>query len=175
MRAGLDQGADLFLTSGGVSVGDFDLVKDALAAQGEIRFWWVNMKPGKPLAFGQVDGVPILGLPGNPVAAMISFELFARPALLRMQGRRRLAKPSVSAIMQDSVARKDGRRHFLRVQVWRERDGYHARLTGPQGSGILNSMVQANGLAVIPEDCDALPAGERVTVLMLDWPEEVVP
>jgi molybdopterin molybdotransferase len=174
IREGLEQGADLFLTSGGVSVGDFDMVKEVLAAEGEIHFWWVNMKPGKPLAFGQVDGVPVLGLPGNPVAAMISFELFARPAMRKMAGHKEWAKPFVEATLQDAVTRKDRRRHFLRVRLWKEGERYYARLTGPQGSGILNSMVQANGLAVIPEEREELPAGETVSVLMLDWSEEVI-
>jgi len=172
IHAGLRQGADLFLTSGGVSVGDFDVVKEVLAAEGEIHFWWVNMKPGKPLAFGQIGRVPLIGLPGNPVAAMISVELFARPAILKMLGHKEWAKPAIEAVMEDPIARKDNRRHFLRVKVRREGEHYYARLTGPQGSGILTSMLRANGLAVIPEDRGELAAGERVQVLMLDWPEE---
>jgi len=171
LRAGLEQGADLFLTSGGVSVGDFDVVKTVLAAEGEMSFWRVRMKPGKPLAFGHLRGVPLLGLPGNPVAAMISFELFARPAILKMLGHTRLEKPTVEAALLDEVRRKDDRRHYLRVAV-EERDGeYVARLTGDQGSGILLSMVRAQGLAVIPEDAHHLPAGSRVAVMMLDGPE----
>jgi len=180
IRGGLGQGVDLFLTSGGVSVGDFDIVKEVLAAEGQIHFWWVNMKPGRPLALGQIGGVPLLGLPGNPVAAMISFELFARPAMLKMLGRGEWAKPAIEAIMRDSITRKDNRRHLLRVQVQKQdaqagtSTCYSARLTGPQGSGILSSMVQANGLAVIPEERGELAAGERVRVLMLDWPEGVL-
>jgi len=171
IRAGLEQGADLFLTSGGVSVGDFDVVKTVLAAEGEMGFWRVRMKPGKPLAFGHIQGVPLLGLPGNPVSAMVSFELFARPAILKMLGKTRLDKPTVEATLLDEVRRKDDRRHYLRVVV-EEREGkYFARLAGDQGSGILLSMVQAQGLAVIPEDADHLPAGARVQVMMLDWPE----
>jgi len=171
IRAGLEQGADLFLTSGGVSVGDFDVVKTVLAAEGEMGFWRVRMKPGKPLAFGHIQGVPLLGLPGNPVSAMVSFELFARPAILKMLGKTRLDKPTVEATLLDEVRRKDDRRHYLRVVV-EEREGkYFARLAGDQGSGILLSMVQAQGLAVIPEDADHLPAGVRVQVMMLDWPE----
>ncbi len=171
IRAGLEQGADLFLTSGGVSVGDFDVVKEVLAAEGEMAFWRVRMKPGKPLAFGHIQGVPLLGLPGNPVSAMVSFELFARPAILKMLGKTRLEKPTVEAILLDEIAHKDDRRHFLRVMI-EERDGeYFARLTGDQGSGILLSMVRAQGLAIIPEDVDHLPAGARVQVMMLDWPE----
>lgn len=171
IRAGLEQRADLFLTSGGVSVGDFDVVKKVLAAEGEMAFWRVRMKPGKPLAFGRLRDVPLLGLPGNPVSAMVAFELFARPAILKMLGKTRLKKPTVEATLLDEVRRKDNRRHYLRVMLEKQGDGYVARLTGDQGSGILLSMVRAQGLAVIPEDVDHLPAGSRVSVLMLDWPE----
>ena len=171
IRAGLEQAVDLFLTSGGVSIGDFDVVKTVLAAEGEMGFWRVRMKPGKPLAFGHIQGVPLLGLPGNPVSAMVSFELFARPAILKMLGKTHLEKPTVEATLLDEVKRKDNRRHYLRV-VLEERNGeYFARLTGDQGSGILLSMVRAQGLAIIPEDTNHLPAGERVSVIMLDWPE----
>ena len=168
IQAGLDQGADLFLTSGGVSVGDFDVVKEVLAAQGEMAFWRVRMKLGKPLAFGHIRSVPLLGLPGNPVSAMVSFELFARPAILKMLGKTRLDRPSVEAILLDAITRKDDRRHYLRVSL-EERNGERvARLTGDQGSGILLSMVRAQGLAIIHEDVDHLPAGSGVQVLLLD-------
>jgi molybdopterin molybdotransferase len=167
MREALTQGADLIITSGGVSVGDFDLVKQVLAAEGEMHFWSLNMKPGRPLAFGVVDGVPLLGLPGNPVAAMISIELFGRPALLKMQGFTDWSRPTVRARLTQPVARKDGRRHYLRVRLWETDTGYEATLTGDQGSGILNSLVEADGLAVIPETVDHLPAGAEVTVLPL--------
>ncbi len=175
IRSGLAQGADLLLTSGGVSVGDFDVVKKVLAAEGEITFWRVRMKPGKPLAFGRitttVDGeqrtVPVLGMPGNPVSAMVSFELFARPALLKMAGVQDLSKPTVEAVLEQEIPVKDNRRHYVRVYV-EQRDGVlHAQLTGAQGSGILNSMVQANGLAIIPEDWSSASAGSRVQVMML--------
>ena len=138
-----------------------------------MHFWSLNMKPGRPLAFGVVGGVPLLGLPGNPVAAMISTELFARPALLKMQGfanrpRSAWSRPTVRARLSQPVARKDGRRHYLRVRL-RETDvGYEATLTGDQGSGILNSLVQAGGLAVVPEEVDHLPAGAEVEVILLN-------
>jgi molybdopterin molybdotransferase len=168
IRRGLEAGADLFITSGGVSVGDFDLVKRVLATEGQIDFWWVNMKPGKPLAFGSVGGVPLLGLPGNPVAAMISFDLFARPALRKMQGFTDWTWPELTARLASAIERKDGRRHYLRVRLHRTEDGWQADLTGDQGSGILNSMVQADGLAVIPEQAERLPAGAQVRVLLLE-------
>ncbi|MBM4429479.1 MAG: molybdopterin molybdotransferase MoeA [Chloroflexi bacterium] len=169
IRAGLAQQVDLFLTSGGVSVGDFDIVKEVLAAEGDMTFWRVRMKPGKPFAFGQIGSVPLLGLPGNPVSAMISFELFARPAILKMLGRKDWERPVVEAVLMDEMKRKDDRRHYLRVRVQRAGEGYQASLTGEQGSGILSSMVLANGVAIIPEDWKSAPAGSRVRVLMLDW------
>jgi molybdopterin molybdotransferase len=175
MREALAQQADFIIISGGVSVGDFDLVKQVLATEGEMHFWSLNMKPGRPLAFGVVGGpstgsgrsVPLLGLPGNPVAAMISTELFARPALLKMQGFADFARPTVWARLAQPVARKDGRRHYLRMRLSETATGYEASLTGDQGSGILNSLVQADGLAVIPENVDHLHVGAEVEVLLL--------
>jgi molybdopterin molybdotransferase len=168
IRAGLAQKVDLFLTSGGVSVGDFDVVKQVLAAEGEMTFWRVRMKPGKPLAFGRIGGVPLLGLPGNPVSAMVSFELFARAAILKMLGLRNPQRPSIEATLLDGMKRKDNRRHFVRVKVSEKDGGFEARMTGEQGSGILSSMVEANGLAVIPEDWSSAPPGSRVRVMLLD-------
>jgi molybdopterin molybdotransferase len=167
IKEGLEQDVDLFLTSGGVSVGDFDLVKDVLATEGEIDFWRVRMKPGKPLAFGQIEGVPVLGLPGNPVSVMVSFEMFVRPALLKMQGLTAWERPTVDAKLMDTIPRKDERRHFVRVMLVWEEGEYHAFLTGAQGSGILNSMVKANGLAIIPEEWDRAPAGVLVKAMLL--------
>ena len=168
IEAGLDQDIDLLLTSGGVSVGDFDLVKEVLAAEGRMDFWRVRMKPGKPLAFGDMQGVPVLGLPGNPVSVMVSFEMFVRPALLKMQGARALHRPTVEATLMDPIEHKDKRRHFVRVRLAWDDGAYRAYLTGAQGSGILSSMVKANALAIIPEDWDHASAGAQVDVLMLD-------
>jgi molybdopterin molybdotransferase len=167
IRLGLAQGAHLFLTSGGVSAGDFDLVKQVLVAQGRLDFWWVNMKPGRPLAFGYLGDVPLLALPGNPVAAFISFELFARPAIRQLQGACEEEAVAVWARLADPISRKDGRRHYLRVHLEHQANGYLARLTGEQGSGMITSLVQADGLAVIPEACDHLAAGSLVEVLLL--------
>jgi len=173
IRSGLEQGADLFLTSGGVSVGDYDVVKDVLGTEGEMQFWQVRMKPGKPLAFGLLaGGVPLIGLPGNPVSVMVSFEQFARPAILKMLGHTDLTKPTVQAIV-DEPLRNSGRRGFVRVIVTRQGDDYHARTTGEQGSGVLTSMAKANGLAVVPEGVRRVEAGTRITVQMLDWPEGI--
>ena len=174
IRSGLDSGADLFLTSGGVSVGDYDVVKDVLGNEGEMEFWQVRMKPGKPLAFGLLaGGVPLIGLPGNPVSAMVSFEQFVRPAILKMLGHTDLAKPEVRAILDEPVS-NSGRRGFVRVIV-SQRDGrYHARTTGEQGSGVLTSMAKANGLAIIPEGIVHVDEGTEVVVQMLDWPEGMI-
>jgi len=178
----LDRGmdADMLITSGGVSKGDYDMVKDILAERGEIGFWTVRMKPGKPLAFGTMTGkggsrekaVPLLGLPGNPVSSMITFEQFARPAILKMMGYTSLAKPTIRAIIDSDIPNRDGRRIFVRVIVSKGNDKYHASLTGPQGSGILTSMARANGLAVIPESNSQVRAGDTVDVQMLDWRQE---
>jgi molybdopterin molybdotransferase len=167
IRSGLDHEVDLFLTSGGVSVGDFDVVKEALAAEGEMSFWRVRMKPGKPLAFGQIQGVPLLGFPGNPVSAMISFELFARPAIMKMQGMTGWERPTVEAVLVNEVTSKDDRRHYLRVRLEDAAGECRARLTGEQGSGILSSMIGADGLAIIPEDWSSVPSGSRVTVMLV--------
>jgi molybdopterin molybdotransferase len=176
IRGGLAQKVDLFLTSAGVSVGDFDMVKNVLAAEGEMHFWQVAIKPGKPLAFGSVANVPLLGLPGNPVAAMVASEVFARPAILKLGGHANWEKPSLRAIL-DEDAHNSGRRHFMRARVRWERDGYHVTTRGSgvqvQGSGILSSLVWANGLVVVPEEVTYVQAGSSVDVWMLDWPEPV--
>jgi len=175
---GLD--ADMLITSGGVSKGDYDVVKDVLAEHGEIGFWTVRMKPGKPLAFGiikKTEGgrekkVPHLGLPGNRVSSMVTFEQFARPAILKMMGKKILAKPVIRAIIENDIVATDERRLFARVNVIKRKGQYRASLTGHQGSGILTSMTKANGLAVIPENSKGVKAGDMVEVQMLDWAEE---
>lgn len=172
IEEGIARGADLFLTSGGVSMGDYDLVKRVLHDLGHIDFWQVRMQPGKPMAFGHIRGVPLIGLPGNPVSAMVVFEQFARPAILKMQGRRALRKPEVEATLLDDAKAYTDRVRFLRAIVTQDVAGqWTARLTGPQGSGILSSMVRANGLAIIPKQEGKVRAGTRVWVQMLDWPE----
>jgi len=172
VRHGFD--CDMLVTSGGVSLGDYDVVKQVLAAEGDVSFWTVRMKPGKPLAFGTFkrdDGkkIPHLGLPGNPVSSMITFELFARPAIFKMMGRGSLARLNITAILEDSIKNSDGRRIFARVAVGKRDGKYFASLTGQQGSGILTSMTRANGLAVIPEDTKEVKRGTAVEVIMFDW------
>ena len=171
LRMALD--SDMLITTGGVSMGDYDMVKDILAREGEIVFWQVRMKPGKPLAFGRIKEIPHLGLPGNPVSSMITFELFARPAILKMLGKKDLAKPTIEAIIENPVVNSDGRRIFARAVVEKRNGQYFARLTGPQGSGILTSMTLANGLVIVPEDKTDVAAGDTVQVMMLDWNEEI--
>ncbi len=175
-KIALAMDSDMLLTSGGVSMGDYDIVKDILAEHGSIGFWTVKMKPGKPLAFGVLEQggkkVPHLGFPGNPVSSMITFEQFARPAILKMLGKQNLAKPTVGAISQSYFRNTDGRRVYARGIVTRRDGEYYVTSTGPQGSGILTSMAKANGLVIVPEDTDGVKEGDRVLVQMLDWEEE---
>jgi len=173
LRSSLDY-CDMLLTSGGVSVGDYDIVKEVLALEGDISFWSVRMKPGKPVAFGafkRSSGIQVshLGLPGNPVSSMITFELFGRPAIYKMMGRTDWQRPMIKATLEDSVKNKDGRRIFARVIVDKRNNEYFARLTGEQGSGILTSVVKANGLAIIPETVKQIEPGTVVDVIVLDW------
>lgn len=167
--------ADMIVTSAGVSRGDFDVVKDVLAKEGAIDFWTVRMRPGKPLAFGAFETpsgrkVPHLGLPGNPVSSMVSFELFGRPALFKMLGRAGWERPVIKAITRDEVRNTDARRFYARCIVTKGDDGrYYADLTGPQGSGILTSMSAANALTIIPEDVVVAMPGDEIEVMMLDW------
>jgi molybdopterin molybdotransferase len=163
--------ADLIITSGGVSVGDFDLVKNIMTEQGEINFWRINMRPGKPVAFGHIGSVPLLGLPGNPVSAAVTFELFGRPVIRKMLGNTRLLRPQVDAVVEDGVSDRVQRRHYVRARVeWR--DGrYVAHTTGNQGSNILTSLLNANALLIVPEGGVQVHPGETVRAIMLDWPE----
>jgi molybdopterin molybdotransferase len=176
LKEKLEEGcqADLLISSGGVSMGDYDLVRIAfLEMGGEMKFWQVAMKPGMPTAFGLLKGKPFLGLPGNPVSSMVCFDLFARPALLKMGGHSHIFLPSVLAIMEDDFRKKPGRKHFLRVVLERREGELYAKLTGGQGSGILTSLTQAHGLAAIPEEVAQIKAGDKVKVLLLGkaWQE----
>ncbi len=230
---------DLIVTIGGVSMGDYDLVRNVLGAEGEIDFWRIRMRPGKPLAFGHIEAsanaeapngdaipavtpaqasgsvtpkvasgsvipakasgtvipdgasgsvipakagihptsvaksrrVPVVGLPGNPVSAYVTFEEFVRPALLIMQGHTQLHKTTINARLLDGIE-NHGRRQFVRVIIERDDHGYTARLTGEQGSQLLTSLAKADGLAIISEHIDYVEPGSEVTVQMLDWPEE---
>ena len=161
-------GCDAILTSGGVSVGDFDYVKTVLDRLGDMRWWQVAVKPAKPLAFGTVRGTPVFGHPGNPVSALVSFELFARPALRLMMGHRQLYRPEVPAVADEALRRRpDGKLHLVRVVATTDDDGrLHVRFSGGQGSHLLRAMALANALALLP-DGDGVDAGGTVKVVLL--------
>ena len=160
--------ADVILSSAGVSVGELDLVREAFTRAGaELHLWKVSMRPGKPITFGSLEGRPVFGLPGNPVSAMVTFELFVRPALFKMAGRARLTRPRLRARALAPIPNPGSRRGYLRVHLETTGDGtLGVRLTGEQGSAILRSMVAADGLAVIQPDTTVAP-GDPVEVIVL--------
>lgn len=163
------RGADVILSSGGVSVGEHDFVKEALEGLGmQLGFWKVKMTPGKPLAFGRWGETPVFGLPGNPVSSLVSFELFVRPALLRMAGHTRIYRRLLRATMEDSVGKRAGMPHFLRVTLREEQGRWFASSTGAQGSGVLRSMSRAHGLAVAEESWQRVERGTELWVMPLD-------
>lgn len=172
LQAGLEANVDLFISSAGVSLGAYDVVKAVLEQEGNVGFWRVRMRPGKPLAYGTYHGVPYLGLPGNPVSAMVSFERFARAAIRKMAGHTRLDRPTVTATVQNEI-HSDGRESYIRAIVTSNENGYQALLTGDQGSHIMTSLVKANALLIVPEGVRHLSAGSQLTAWMLDWPETV--
>ncbi len=172
LQAGVDAGVDLFVSSAGVSVGAYDVVKAVLEQGGDVAFWRVRMRPGKPLAHGRYAGIPYLGLPGNPVSALVSFERFARPAILKLAGHTRLARPQVEVVLDEAI-HSDGRESYVRAVVRREPTGYRVRTTGSQGSHIMTSLLQANALLIVPEGVTYVEEGETLTALMIDWPESV--
>jgi molybdopterin molybdotransferase len=161
--------ADVIISSGGVSVGDFDFVKDVMGEIGNaMHFWQVAMRPGKPLAFGAIEGIPLFGLPGNPVSAMISFEQFVRPSLLKMQGHKKIFRQTAKAVCAQEIQKSAGFKHFVRALVKKEKEQYIAMVTGDQGSGILKSMVIANALIVMGENETRIKKGAQVTIQLLD-------
>jgi molybdopterin molybdotransferase len=160
---------DLLVTSAGISVGEHDYVKTVLEELGaELRFWKLRMRPGAPVGFGILDGMPWIGLPGNPVSTMVTFELFVRPAIRKMMGHARLFRRPISACAAEPIKVKPRLQHFLRAVVSEANGRVEARLTGPQGSGILTSMIKANALLVIPEGQFETPVGTAVQALPLD-------
>jgi molybdopterin molybdotransferase len=184
LRSGLAAGADAVIVSGGVSVGPYDVVKTAIERLGRIDLWRVAVQPGKPFAFGSADrpgggpGVLVFGLPGNPVSSFVTFELFVRPALRRLAGRRDLLRPADRAVLLEPVAKSHGRRAFLRVITDRDDAGaairdesgrVRVRLAGGQGSHVISALAAADALAVIPEAHDTLPAGATVALWWLDY------
>jgi molybdopterin molybdotransferase len=161
---------DLIITSGGVSVGDFDLVKQIMSEQGEINFWRINMRPGKPVAFGHIGSVPLLGLPGNPVSSAVTYQLFGRPLLRKMLGHAHLFKPIIEVQVEDGVSEQVGRRHYVRAWVRWDGQRFVAHTTGNQGSHIMTSLLHANSLLVVPEGHIVRP-GDSIGAMMLEWPE----
>lgn len=160
--------ADLVLTSGGVSVGDYDLVKQMLAEQGNVEFWRVRMRPGKPLAFGFLGATPLLGLPGNPVSAAVTFELFGRPAIRRMLGAAQVERPVVDVVLAGEAIQRADRRQFVRARLSSEQGALVAHPTGAQGSHIISSLRGATALLVIFEGAGYVHAGEHVPALLLN-------
>ncbi len=165
LQQAVDAHADLIISTAGVSVGAFDVVKTVIESMGALAFWRVRMRPGKPLAFGNVQGIPFLGLPGNPVSAMVSFDVFARPAILKMAGkswRTATAEAEVADLLHS-----DGRQSYIRVTLERVNGRLFARSTGNQSSGVLTSLVNADGLLIVPEGITEVPAGARLLVRLL--------
>jgi len=168
LEEGLKQGIDLILSSAGVSVGERDFVRAVMESYGELGFWRVNMRPGKPLTFGHYKELPFIGLPGNPVSAFVGFEVFVRPVLLKLAGARDWERSSVSVIIDDPIE-SDGRESYLRASI-EQRDGeWRGKLTGHQGSGNLYSLVKANALLIIPSGVKSLPVGSKISGWLLDF------
>ena len=168
LRGGRD--ADLIVTTAGVSVGEHDLVREVLQELGgEMKFWRIGMRPGAPVGFGFLGAVPWIGLPGNPVSTMVTFELFVRPTIRRLQGHSLPFRRTVRVVVREPITLGPKLRHYLRAIV----TGSEARLTGPQGSGILTSMALANALLIVPADMPAVPAGTELDAILLDDPQHV--
>ena len=158
--------ADAFVSSGGVSVGDRDVVKAAFFRRGDVEFFRVAMQPGMPQGFGHVEGKPYFGLPGNPVSVFVSFEVFIRPAVMKMMGRTNLYRPEVTARLAADVSGPKAKTQFARVLVRREDGGYVATPTGGRGSNLIGTVARANGLAIVPTGVETAPVGSEVTVML---------
>jgi molybdopterin molybdotransferase len=171
LRAAVEEAfssADVVVTSGGVSVGEKDLVKGALLDIGvEQIFWGINLKPGKPVFFGRREDARFFGLPGNPVSAMVCFELFVRPALMKMMGREDRRRPRIEVYFEEDVGNKFGRMHAMRVRVFRTKRGWRAESVGAQGSGLVSSLTKADALALIGPESEGVRAGEPVEAIVL--------
>lgn len=172
LNTAVESQADLIVSSAGVSVGAYDVVKTVIESAGALNFWKVKMRPGKPVAFGNYKGIPFFGLPGNPVSTVVSFEIFVRPVILKLGGHAQLEKPTISAVIDEALT-SDGRETYLRASVSRHNGQYRAKSAGGQGSNILSALVTANALIIVPEGVTQVDAGEALQAWMLDWPEEV--
>lgn len=173
LLASLDRAAgiaDAIVTSGGVSMGEYDVIKQVLSARGDVEFWQVAMQPAKPFGFGHVGGVPLFGLPGNPVSVIVAFEQFARPALLRMQGAASLFRPRIRARMGEAVGTDPAKEVFMRVALTDEGDGPVARPSGGQSSNVLSAVAAADGFAVIPMGVGDVEKGAVVAVELFRHP-----
>ena len=163
---------DAIISTGGVSMGDFDFVKQILRESGSVDFWKVAMQPGKPFAFGHVEGVPLFGLPGNPVSTFVSFEQFVRPGLLAMMGATRLFRPWVQGVMGEDVVTNDEKDVFVRVMIASDTDGSFVALkAGGQGSNVLSALATSDAFAVVPVGVGSLSAGDPVKLEMFTWAE----
>ncbi len=158
--------ADAFVSSGGVSVGERDVVKAAFFRRGDVDFFKVAMQPGKPQGFGHIEGKPYFGLPGNPVSVFVSFEVLVRPAILKMMGRKNLYRPEVMARLDADLSGSRARTQFARVFVRRDGEGYVATPTGGRGSNLIATVARANGLAVVPPGVETALAGSEVSVMI---------
>lgn len=166
LEKAISQGSDLILSSAGVSVGAFDFVRTVVSKHGAIDFWRVNMRPGKPLTFGNFKGIPFIGLPGNPVSAFIGYEVFVHHAVRKMAGAEQLSRPRYRVSLEEAIE-SDGRESYLRAIIEFRDGAYHGRLTGHQGSGNLLSLVKANALLIIPSGVKSLPANAEVDAWLL--------
>jgi molybdopterin molybdotransferase len=158
--------ADAYISSGGVSVGERDVVKRAFFRRGEVDFFRVAMQPGMPQAFGMIEGKPYFGLPGNPVSVFVSFEVFVRPAIMKLLGRKDLLRPEITARLATEISGPKDRLQFARVLVKRGRDGWIAESTGGSSSNLVSTVARANGLAMIPAGVDTAPVGSEVRVMV---------
>ena len=173
LREHVDRAADcdLLVTSAGISVGEHDYVRQVVAeAGGAIDFWRLRMRPGAPVGFGHLGDMPWIGLPGNPVSTMVTFELFVRPAIRKMMGHRLCFRRAVPVRIGEPISVAGGLQHFLRAVVTEAGDAREAELTGPQGSGILTSMIKANALLIVPEGRPETEAGQELSAILLDDP-----
>jgi molybdopterin molybdotransferase len=166
LEKAVESAVDLILSSAGVSVGAFDFVKQVIESNGKMDFWRVNMRPGKPVAFGEYKDIPFLGLPGNPVSAFVAFEVFVRAAIQRLSGASSAGRQTVRVKCEEQID-SDGRESYLRARVREENGELLARLAGHQGSGNLHSLVQANALLIIPAGVKCVPAGQEINAWLI--------
>lgn len=166
-------GVDLIVSSAGVSVGAYDVVRTAIEQAGTLDFWRVRLRPGKPFAFGNYRGIPYFGLPGNPVSTIVTFEIFVRPVLLKLAGHTKLDKPRLDVEVLDPI-QSDGRESYLRATVTKANGHYQAQSSGGQGSNILSAVARANALLIVPEGVTQLPAGSQLTAWILDSTDDII-